>query len=100
MRSSAAEDCSGVEPNPLDLVHLRGGEKHGTGGGAGGEGGQWLCRSWYRYRSGCLGSPAQIRLVRLEGREVCLIDSGSGREAGRKVLDALFEDYMPLWRRA
>ena len=30
-------------------------------------------------------SPAKIGLVRLEGEEVCLIDSGNDKEAGRRV---------------
>ena len=34
-------------------------------------------------------SPARIGLVRLEGDEVCLIDSGSDKEAGRKVRQIL-----------
>ena len=34
-------------------------------------------------------SPAKIGLVRLEGQDVCLIDSGSDKEAGRKVRQLL-----------
>ena len=34
-------------------------------------------------------SPAKIGLVRMEGREVCLIDSGSDKDAGRKVRQIL-----------
>lgn len=36
-------------------------------------------------RSYYIQSPAKIGLVRLEGREVCLIDSGSDKDAGRRV---------------
>ena len=36
-------------------------------------------------RSYYIQSPAKIGLVRLEGQEVCLIDSGSDKDAGRKV---------------
>ena len=32
-----------------------------------------------------LQSPAKIGLIRLEGQEACLIDSGSDKDAGRKV---------------
>ena len=34
-------------------------------------------------------SPAKIGLVRLDGQDVCLIDSGSDKEAGRKVRQIL-----------
>ena len=40
-------------------------------------------------RSFYIQSPAKIGLVRLEGRDVCLIDSGSDKEAGRKVRQLL-----------
>ena len=40
-------------------------------------------------RSFYVQSPARIGLVRLEGDEVCLIDSGSDKEAGRKVRQIL-----------
>ena len=40
-------------------------------------------------RSGYIQSPAKIGLVRLEGQEVCLIDSGSDKDAGRKVRQLL-----------
>ena len=36
-------------------------------------------------------SPAKIGLVRLEGEEVCLIDSGNDKEAGRRVKRLLTE---------
>ena len=36
-------------------------------------------------RSYYIQSPAKIGLVRLEGQEVCLVDSGSDKDAGRKV---------------
>ena len=36
-------------------------------------------------RSYYIQSPAKIGLVRLDGQEVCLIDSGSDKDAGRKV---------------
>ncbi len=36
-------------------------------------------------RSRYIQSPAKIGLVRLEGPEVCLIDSGSDKDAGRRV---------------
>ena len=42
-------------------------------------------------RSYYIQSPAKIGLVRLDGREVCLIDSGNDKDAGRKlrqILDA------------
>ena len=34
-------------------------------------------------------SPAKIGLVKLDGNDVCLIDSGNDREAGRKVRQIL-----------
>ena len=40
-------------------------------------------------RSFYIQSPAKIGLVRLEGQDVCLIDSGSDKEAGRKVRQLL-----------
>lgn len=40
-------------------------------------------------RSCYIQSPAKIGLVRLEGQEVCLIDSGSDKDAGRKVRQLL-----------
>ena len=40
-------------------------------------------------RSCYIQSPAKIGLVRLEGGEVCLIDSGNDKEAGRKVRQLL-----------
>ena len=40
-------------------------------------------------RSYYIQSPAKIGLVRLDDREVCLIDSGSDKEAGRKVRQVL-----------
>jgi glyoxylase-like metal-dependent hydrolase (beta-lactamase superfamily II) len=40
-------------------------------------------------RSYYIQSPAKIGLVRLEGGEVCLIDSGSDKDAGRKVRQVL-----------
>ena len=40
-------------------------------------------------RSYYIQSPAKIGLVRLEGQEVCLIDSGNDKDAGRKVRQLL-----------
>ena len=40
-------------------------------------------------RSYYIQSPAKIGLVKLEGQDVCLIDSGSDRDAGRKVRQLL-----------
>ena len=40
-------------------------------------------------RSYLIQSPARIGLVRLEGDDVCLIDSGSDKDAGRKVRQIL-----------
>ena len=40
-------------------------------------------------RSYYIQSPAKIGLVRLDGRDVCLIDSGSDKDAGRKVRQLL-----------
>ncbi len=40
-------------------------------------------------RSYYIQSPAKIGLVRLEGQDVCLIDSGSDKDAGRKVRQLL-----------
>lgn len=40
-------------------------------------------------RSYYIQCPAKIGLVRLEGNEVCLIDSGSDKDAGRKVRQIL-----------
>lgn len=40
-------------------------------------------------RSYYLQSPAKIGLVWLEGEEVCLIDSGSDKDAGRRVRQLL-----------
>ena len=34
-------------------------------------------------------SPAKIGLVRLQGNDVCLIDSGNDKDAGRKVQQIL-----------
>ena len=36
-------------------------------------------------RSYYIQSPAKIGLVRLEGQNVCLIDSGNDKDAGRQV---------------
>ena len=36
-------------------------------------------------RSYYIQSPAKIGLVRLDGQDVCLIDSGSDKDAGRQV---------------
>lgn len=36
-------------------------------------------------RSYYIQSPARIGLVRLEGNDVCLIDSGNDKDAGRKL---------------
>ena len=36
-------------------------------------------------RSYYIQSPAKIGLVRLDGQEVCLIDSGNDKDAGRQV---------------
>lgn len=41
-------------------------------------------------------SPAKIGLVRLEGGEVCLIDSGSDKDAGRKVRQILDKNGWKL----
>lgn len=41
-------------------------------------------------------SPANIGLVRLEGQEVCLIDSGSDKDAGRKVRQILDKNGWTL----
>ena len=40
-------------------------------------------------RSYYIQSPAKIGLVRLEGQDVCLIDSGNDKDAGRKVRQLL-----------
>lgn len=40
-------------------------------------------------RSYYIQSPAKIGLVQLDGQEVCLIDSGSDKDAGRKALKLL-----------
>lgn len=40
-------------------------------------------------RSFYIQSPAKIGLVRLDGQDVCLIDSGSDKDAGRKVRQIL-----------
>ena len=40
-------------------------------------------------RSFYIQSPAKIGLVRLEGQDVCLIDSGNDKDAGRKVRQLL-----------
>ena len=40
-------------------------------------------------RSHYIQSPAKIGLVRLDGKDVCLIDSGSDKDAGRKVRQLL-----------
>ena len=40
-------------------------------------------------RSYYIQSPAKIGLVRLDGQEVCLIDSGNDKDAGRKVRQLL-----------
>ena len=40
-------------------------------------------------RSYYINSPAKIGLIRLNGTEVCLIDSGNDKEAGRKVRQVL-----------
>ena len=40
-------------------------------------------------RSYYIQSPAKIGLVRLEGQDVCLIDSGNDKDAGRKVRQIL-----------
>ena len=51
-------------------------------------------------RSYYIQSPAKIGLVRLNERDVCLIDSGSGKDAGRKVrqhLDANGWDLKAIY---
>ena len=40
-------------------------------------------------RSYYIQSPAKIGLVRLDGQDVCLIDSGNDKDAGRKVRQLL-----------
>ena len=40
-------------------------------------------------RSCYIQSPAKIGLVKLEGQDVCLIDSGNDKDAGRKVRQLL-----------
>ena len=55
-------------------------------------------------RSYYVQSPAKIGLVRLNGQDVCLIDSGSDKDAGRKVrqhldangwkLTAIYNKYL------
>ena len=40
-------------------------------------------------RSYYIQSPAKIGLVRLQGNDVCLIDSGNDKDAGRKVRQIL-----------
>ena len=44
--------------------------------------------NWYKYRN-YIQSPARIGLIRLEGQDVCLIDSGNDKNAGRKVRQIL-----------
>ena len=46
--------------------------------------------------SGYLESPAKIGLVRLAGNEVCLIDSGGDKDAGRKVRQLLEKEGWTL----
>lgn len=41
-------------------------------------------------------SPAKIGLVRLEGSEACLIDSGSDKDAGRRVRQVLDKNGWKL----
>ena len=53
-------------------------------------------------RSYYIQSPAKIGLVKLGGAEVCLIDSGNDKDAGRKVRQLLDADrhlQHPLQRR-
>ena len=40
-------------------------------------------------RSYYIQSPAKIGLVKLDGQDVCLIDSGNDKDAGRKVRQLL-----------
>ena len=47
-------------------------------------------------RSYYIQSPARIGLVRLEGNDVCLIDSGNDKDAGRKLRQLLEKNDWKL----
>ena len=44
----------------------------------------------------CIESPTKIGLVRLSENEVCLIDSGNDKDAGRKVRQILEANHWTL----